>query len=127
MQSAVQTGELLTEIRVPATGPGVAYVKTAQKASGFALAGVAVVLDPDAKTARVAVNGVAPMAYRARALEAALEGRDWTPETLAQAAALAADEVEPMGDIHASPDYRAHLARINARRALTLAVSRAMT
>src|SRR5260370_15153162 len=40
MQSAVQPNEILSEIRVPKTGKSVAYVKSAQKASGFAIAGV---------------------------------------------------------------------------------------
>src|SRR5207247_1082386 len=41
LQTAIAAGEILSEIRVPATPRSVAYVKTEQKASGFALAGVA--------------------------------------------------------------------------------------
>ena len=44
LQTALASDEILVEIRVPKTSAAVAYVKTAQKASGFALAGVAVVV-----------------------------------------------------------------------------------
>ena len=124
MQTAVGESDLLCEIRLPITGPGVSYVKSRQKASGFAIAGVAVVLDPDEKRVRVGVTGVAAVAYRAREVEAALEGRDWDGAALGQAAAAAAAGVEPLGDIHASSEYRAHLAVVNTRRALEQAISR---
>src|SRR6266487_4790950 len=45
MQTALQPNEILCEIRVPKTPRSVAYVKFAQKASGFAIAGVAAVID----------------------------------------------------------------------------------
>jgi len=121
MQTAVHEQELLCEIRVPGTGASVAYAKFAQKASGFAIAGVAVVLDKKAKSARVAITGAAPRPYRATAVEAALEGKALTPENIASAAAHAADDVETLNDIHASAEFRAHLAIVNTQRALTAA------
>ncbi|HZT76225.1 MAG TPA: FAD binding domain-containing protein [Vicinamibacterales bacterium] len=121
LQSAAAPGEILTEVRVPATAASVAYVKTEQKASGFALCGVAVVTS--ATGVRVGVTGVAATPYRAAALEQAL-GTRRTAEAIALAASHAADGVEPLGDIHASPEYRAHLARVNARRALERALAR---
>jgi carbon-monoxide dehydrogenase medium subunit len=45
-------------------------------------------------------------------------------ETIALAAARAADGVEPLNDIHASTEYRAHLARVNTGRALEKALAR---
>ena len=125
MQSAVQPNEILVEIRVPVTPKSVAYVKTAQKASGFAIAGIAVIVDKAARHVRVGVTGIAPKPYRATAVEDALHGQPLTPENLA-AAALRVDEgVETLNDMHASAGYRAHLAQVNARRALALALSRA--
>ncbi len=121
LQSAAAPDEILVEVRVPATAASVAYVKTEQKASGFAMAGVAVVAT--ASGVRVGVTGVAATPYRAAAVERAL-GAQRTPEAIALAAAHAADGVEPLGDIHASPEYRAHLATVNARRALERALSR---
>src|SRR5215831_3253729 len=75
MQTAVQPNEILCEIRVPATAKSVAYVKFAQKASGFAIAGVAVVLDRTNKTVRVGITGIAPKPYRANGVEAELTGK----------------------------------------------------
>jgi carbon-monoxide dehydrogenase medium subunit len=99
----------------------VAYVKTEQKASGFALCGVAVVIDRSAKRVRIGITGVAPAAYRARAAEQVLEGRAINEETILEAASHAADGVVPLSDIHASSDFRAHLARVNTARALRAA------
>ncbi|PYQ99384.1 MAG: carbon monoxide dehydrogenase, partial [Acidobacteria bacterium] len=122
--TAIAPDEILTEIRVPATARTTAYVKTEQKASGFALAGAAVVIGADG--VRVGITGVAAKAYRATGVEQALAGqRTPTAEAIARAAAHAADGVQPLGDIHASPAFRAHLAQVNTRRAIERALSRA--
>jgi carbon-monoxide dehydrogenase medium subunit len=122
LQTAVAPGEILVEIRVPATAATVAYEKTEQKASGFALTGVAVVAGREG--VRIGVTGVAAVPYRAAAAESALGGQT-SPDAIARAAALAADGVQALGDIHASPEYRVHLAQVNTKRALTSALSRA--
>jgi carbon-monoxide dehydrogenase medium subunit len=109
LQSAVGPKEILTAIRVAPTAKTVAYEKFAQKASGFAICGVAVVRG---KNVRVGITGVAAKAYRALAVEEAVaRGR-------IDAADGAAANVEVLGDIHASPEFRAHLARVHTRRAL---------
>jgi len=123
LQTSLAADEILTEVRVSATPRTVAYVKTEQKASGFALAGVAVVVGADG--IRIGVTGVAPKAYRAAAAEQVLAGQSSpSAETIALAAARAADGVEPLNDIHASTEYRAHLARVNTGRALEKALAR---
>ena len=126
----LQPGEVLTGIRIatPPENSGGAYVKMRQSASGFALAGVAaqVTLDDAGNCASVAVGvtGVAPAAYRAQAVEDALVGQGI--DAVADAAAHAADGVEEFQeDHHASGDYRAHLARVFAQRALSQAIERA--
>jgi len=124
MQTAVKSNEILCEIRVPTTAKSVAYVKSAQKASGFAIAGVATVVDKARRTASIGISGVAAKPYRAAAVELALGGNALTIETVATAAAKAAEGVDPLGDIHASAEFRAHLAQVNTRRALELALSR---
>ena len=124
LQTAIAADEILTEIRVPVTARTTAYVKTEQKASGFALAGAAAVIGSDG--VRVGITGVAAKAYRATAVEQALAGqRTPTAEALARAATHAADGVRPLGDIHASPEFRAHLAQVNTRRAIERALGRA--
>ncbi len=123
LQTAVAANEIITAVRVPATPKTVAYEKTEQKASGFALAGVAVVVRPDG--ARIGITGVAAKAYRASAVERALAAQQpWAAEAIARAASHAADGVEPLGDIHASSEFRAHLAQVNTRRAIERAVAR---
>lgn len=125
METAIQPGEIVVEIRVPVTAKSVAYVKFAQKASGFAIAGVAVVLDKKKGAARVGVTGVAATAFRATAVEQEMKRqKKLTKKAIAAAAALTMDGVDPMGDIHASEDFRAHLARVHVQRALELAASR---
>jgi carbon-monoxide dehydrogenase medium subunit len=112
LQTAVAPGELLTAIRVPSTGNAVAYEKFAQKASGFAICGIAVVMG---KQPRVGITGVAVKAYRATGVEKALA------EGSKDAAEHAVDGIDVLGDIHASSDFRAHLAKVHTRRALARA------
>jgi carbon-monoxide dehydrogenase medium subunit len=113
LQSAVGQNEILTAIRVAPTGKTVAYEKFAQKASGFAICGVAVV---KGRNVRVGITGVAAKAYRALSVEMAVAaGR-------IDAADSAADGVDVLGDIHASAEFRAHLARVHTRRALERAL-----
>lgn len=122
LQTTLATDEILVEVRVPLTARTVAYVKTEQKASGFALAGVAVVIG-SART-RVGITGVAAKAYRAVAAEHILEAqRPLTQEAIVLASTHAADGVDPLGDIHASPEFRAHLAQVNTRRAIERALA----
>jgi len=120
LETAVQPNEILVAIRVGAAANS-AYVKTEQKASGFALCGVAAVVDGPSKRVRIGVTGVAPVPYRAIAVERTLEGQPLTAETIAAAAKHAASGITPLGDIHASAEYRAHLATVNTTRALQAA------
>jgi carbon-monoxide dehydrogenase medium subunit len=122
LETAVGAGEILCGLRVRPTGPTVAYVKTEQKASGFALCGVAVVVDNDNAEVRIGVTGVAPVPYRARAAEQALRGHELNADVIAAAAALASEGVDPLSDIHASGEYRLHLAAVNTRRAIERAL-----
>jgi aerobic carbon-monoxide dehydrogenase medium subunit len=124
LTSALEPNEILTEIRIPLLPPrtGTAYLKMDHPASHYALCGVAAVLTlADGGTisdARVGITGVAPRAYRASEVEQALKGQAAGADTFAKAAEHAADGQETLDDLHASSDYRAHLARVYARRAL---------
>lgn len=124
MQSAAQPNEILVEVRVPVTARSVAYAKFAQKASGFAIAGVAAVVDRAKKSVRVGITGVAAKAYRATSVENALRGQSLTAEVIAAASTRASDGVETLNDLHASAEFRAHLAIVNTRRALETAAGR---
>jgi len=124
LTSAVKPGEILKSIQLPGTAKTVAYVKFAQKASGFAIAGVAAVVDKARNGIAVAVTGVAAKAYRAAGVESSLRGVELSAATIATAAQKAADGVDLLSDIHASAEFRAHLARVQTKRALELAASR---
>ena len=126
-ETAVQQGEILTEVRVPKERGGSNYQKFAHPASGYAVCGVAAVIERDGDTVtscRVGITGVAGEAYRAGAVEAALEGQTFSEALAAQAAGHAADGVDPLGDPFASEEYRAHLATVYTKRALLAAWSR---
>lgn len=122
MQTSLQPGEILTYISVPATSNAVAYVKTEQKASGFALCGVAATIDRGSRQVRIGITGVGPVAYRAQAVERTLHGAEITAESIGNASSLAAEGVTPLSDIHASAEFRAHLATVNTARALRQAL-----
>ncbi|HWQ35825.1 MAG TPA: xanthine dehydrogenase family protein subunit M [Blastocatellia bacterium] len=130
MTTAVQTGELVTEIRIPAPAQpkAAAYLKVPQAASGFAVVGVAAQLTMDGdkcKEARIGITGLAPKAYRATSVESALRGQTLDDATLSAASAQAdAEASDALGDIHASGDYRRHLTRVYTKRALQTAMAR---
>ena len=129
MTTALEPGEILTELQVPAepSGVGVAYRTIIQPASGFAIVGAAVRLGVSAgkvTLARVGVTGVSSKPYRARAVEEALEGGEASADAFAAAAQHAADGVDGLTDLHASAEYRSHLAVVQVRRALEDAARR---
>lgn len=128
--TALQLGEVLTEIRVPAlqAGTGSAYLKFPNPASRYAIAGVAAVLRVRAgsvTSAALGLTGAGGKATRLAAAEQVLRGADVGASSLAAAAAHAAEGWEPVQDLHASAEYRQHLARVLTRRALEAAVARA--
>jgi carbon-monoxide dehydrogenase medium subunit len=124
LQTNLRPGEILSRVYVTPAGRQMAYVKTEQKASGFALCGVAVVIDGKARRTRVGITGVSSVPYRARAVERVLEGRDIDDDAIDEASKQAAEGAALLSDIHASADFRAHLAMVNTARALRQALAR---
>ena len=128
--TGLRPGEILTEIRVlgPRDDAGSAYATLQQPASGYALAGVAAVIFENGSGgiagANVAITGVGEIAYRARAVEAALAGSDGSPAAIAAAAAHATDGVEVSSDIFADRAYRTAMAEVYTRRAIEAALAR---
>ncbi|HEU5369928.1 MAG TPA: xanthine dehydrogenase family protein subunit M [Ktedonobacterales bacterium] len=131
LTTALDTNEVLTEVRVPALKPGQgsAYVKHPHPASHYAVVGVAAIVTRDAAGnctgCRVGITGAGPKAVRASATEAALTGKPLTPENIAEAASHAADGMDFLSDAYASEAYRRHLVQVYTRRALTTAAERA--
>ncbi|MDT7603783.1 MAG: aerobic carbon-monoxide dehydrogenase medium subunit [Acidobacteriota bacterium] len=130
LTTALAPDEILREIRVPVlpVRTGQAYEKVPQPASGFAVVGVAVSLTGGAngacQSAAVGITGVAAKAYRASGVEQLLVGKRLDAQTIADAAAHAADGVDANSDLYASAEYRQHLARVHTRRAIEKALSR---
>jgi carbon-monoxide dehydrogenase medium subunit len=128
--TALEPGEIIREIVLPVedASTGTSYQKMPQPASGFAIVGVAVRLQKKAgkiALARIGVTGLANIAYRALAAEKVLEGTSGSPADLKKAADLVTQGVDANSDLHASADYRKHLATVYAERALAVAIARA--
>ena len=126
--TCLEPDELLVGARLPKLSDscGVGMAEFARRWGDFAivLAVTAVERDGDSITgARIALGGVAGGPVRARNAEAALAGRPVTSGTVAAAAAAAAEEVDPTGDIHGSADYRRDLVRAMVTRALDQALA----
>ena len=109
LETALAPGEILTEVRFPKlAGVGWSFQKFTRRAQDWAIVGVAAVGQG------VALVNMGPMPVRAAAVEQALAAG----ASPADAAAAAAEGTDPPGDLHAAPDFRAHLARVLVRRAL---------
>jgi len=113
LETALAPDEVLTEIRVPKTGgAGWSFQKFNRRAQDWAIVGVAAAR-LDGGTGVALVNmGSTPV--RAGAVEQAVAGG----ASPAEAAAHAADGLDPPADLNASPEFRRHLATVLVRRAL---------
>ena len=131
LTTSLSENEIVREIRIPVKPGkiGSAYLKMAQKASGFAICGAAAVVEIDGagviSNAAIGITGVGSSAFRAVETEKALKGLKPTREILKKACERTASGVVALDDIHASGDYRLDLAGIFARRAIEAAVERA--
>jgi aerobic carbon-monoxide dehydrogenase medium subunit len=130
LTTALQPDEILTEIRVPvfAAHTGSAYEKFPNPASRYAIVGAAAVVMVDSngvcQKASIGLNGITGKPVAAVGVEQALVGKRLNDQSIQEAAAKAADGLDPLGDIFASAVYRAHLARVFTKRALAKASRR---
>ncbi len=126
----LEPGELVTAVIVDLEkeGVGTYYRKHAQPASGFPMVGAAARIGRTAgeiRFARIGVTGLAGKGFRSRVVEERLLGRAGTPAEIREAVAVLTNGVESNSDIHASAEYRAHLARVAAVRAIERALEAA--
>ena len=127
--TALEPGEIVSEVIVPVDGGGTGtnYQKVLQPASGFAIVGIAVRLRKSGdkiSMARIGVTGLSNRAFRAKEAEKALEGRSGSPAEIQAVAALVGQGIDANSDLHASADYRLHLASVYAAKALATALGR---
>lgn len=131
MTTEMQPGEILTSIRFNklVAGTGSCYLKLEHPASGYAVCGAAAIVQLDAagkcSRLRLAFNGVAAVPFLAEAVSRALEGSSLRDQDIDAALGDRLEIPDPMGDSFASGEYRLHLARVYARRALRQARDRA--
>jgi carbon-monoxide dehydrogenase medium subunit len=113
--TALEEGELITEIRIPGGQSRGAYAKFNRRTADWALMGAAVSKGADGW--RVALCGAAPTAVHAAGVEAALAAG----AAPADAAAHASEGISPEADLGGSTEYKRHLAIVMVRRALEAA------
>jgi carbon-monoxide dehydrogenase medium subunit len=125
--------EMLVEIELPSIQPrtGWSFMEVAPRAGDYALMGVAalVTLDENGKCqgARLVYLNAGEGPIDAKETVKGLEGEAWSDKLVASAAALASEkEINPFGNVHASPDYQRHLANVLTRKVLKLAAQRAV-
>jgi carbon-monoxide dehydrogenase medium subunit len=129
--TALQPGEILTEIRVPVppARSGGAYFKLERKVGDFATAAVAAQVTVDANGAAqqvgIALTNVGPTPIKAKKAEDFLRGKKLDEANIRQAAQLAADDAQPSSDLRGPAEYKKGLVKELAKRALSRAVERA--
>lgn len=130
MMTALAPDEILTRVRFPVWPKehGYAFVEFARRRGDFALAAAAALLVLDARDVvrriSLTIAGLGSHPVRLQDAERLLTGQPLTPALIAEAAATA-ERIEATTDIHASAEYRRHLARVLTARALGTALARA--
>jgi len=115
-ETALEPGELITSVSFPVPKRA-AYMKFKNPASRFALVGV-FVADFGGGKVRVAVTGAGPCAFRQAEMEKALASK-FAPDAVAN---IKVKQDGLNNDLHASPEYRAHLITVMCKRAVEAAL-----
>jgi len=129
-QTAIQTGEILTEIHVPPAAKklGWAHIKFLPRSEeDFATVGVALTLTGQkdhCADIRLALNSVAPTILRAKRAESVLRGKKVTDSLLQEMGETAATEVDPTDDNRGSAEYKREMVKVLVRRAAKEALQR---
>lgn len=119
--------EIILNVSIPTQGSntGSAYVKFPHPASRFAVCGCAVSVtknNGECSDVRVGFTGISNAAFRDTGIEEFINGSSGDSSAIEQAVSVAADGVELLSDSFAGEDYRRHLAKVFAKRALTAAI-----
>ncbi|MBL8045876.1 MAG: xanthine dehydrogenase family protein subunit M [Anaerolineales bacterium] len=130
--TALQTDEMLAEVALPQlpARTGTAFLEVARRHGDYAMMGVAAVVTLDeggtCTAARLVYLNAGDKPMHAAQASAAIIGHALTEASIAEAAAVAAtQEIDPMGSLHASPEFQRHLASVLTKRAVKLAAQRA--
>lgn len=132
-QTAVEAGEIMTELRLPTPPPnsGGLYIKHSPRgAMDISAVGAASVVsigsDGTCASARIALGAVAPTPMRAFGAEGRLVGQAPTDDNVAESARLAAQASRPIADVRSGAEYRREIAQVLAERTLRHAADTAV-
>jgi carbon-monoxide dehydrogenase medium subunit len=129
--TALEQGEILTEIRIPIppSGSGGAYFKLERKVGDFATVGVAAQVTIDAggvcRRAGIGLTNVGPIPIKATRAEQSLSAKNLDDNQINRAANLAAEDSQPSSDLRGPAEYKLAMVRELTKRALTRARDRA--
>jgi aerobic carbon-monoxide dehydrogenase medium subunit len=130
--TALEHGEILTEIRIPIppSGSGGAYFKLERKVGDFAIVGVAAQVTLDGggvcRRAGIGLTNVGATPIKATRAEGTLVGKTMNEQQIRQAAQLAAEEAQPSSDLRGPAEYKVSMVRELTKRALLRASERAV-
>lgn len=128
-ETALQAGEVLTEVRVPPPRDGLrwAHIKfTPRSLEDFATVGVALAIETEdtvCRDVRLALNSAGPKIFRAKKAEEVLRGQRVTEKLIADVAETASTEAEPIDDVRGAADYKREMVKVMVRRAVEQALS----
>jgi len=129
--TALEHGEILTEIRIPIPPPrsGGAYFKLERKVGDFATVGVAAQVTVDGKgvcrSAGIGLTNVGSTPIKATRAEGFLLGKKIDAQQIGQAAQLAAEDARPSSDLRGPAEYKVSMVKELTKRALVRARERA--
>lgn len=129
--TAVQDGEILTEIRIPVPSGkfGNAYHKVERKVGDYATGGVAVQIELDdagvCTRAGIGLTNVNPTPLRATRSEEALVGKQISDADIAAAAQMASEDCNPSDDLRGDADYKRRVIRSITKKMIAKALERA--
>ncbi len=130
--TALEHGEILTEIRIPIppSGSGGAYLKLERKVGDFATVGVAAQVTVDGagvcRRAGIGLTNVGATPIKATRAEGFLVGKTMDKQQINQAGQLAAEEAQPSSDLRGPAEYKVSMVRELTKRALARACERAV-
>lgn len=130
--TALEPDEMLTEAAIPPLAPGTgwAFQEIARRHGDYAQVGVAALVTLDesgrCREARLVYLSAGDRPVEAREAARMLAGEELSPAAIEAAAEKASrDEMNPFGDVHATAEFKRHLARVITGRALRRAAERA--
>jgi CO/xanthine dehydrogenase FAD-binding subunit len=132
LTTSLAANEVLTAVHLPARPRrgGWAFLEIARRHGDYALAGIAVTTTLDGggrcADARLVLFGVGSTPLQVAEAEAAIVGQSASAELFARVADIVGSRIdEPLSDVHASAEFRRHLATVLTRRSLAEAFARA--